>query len=77
MKLKYLQYSVTPEESSLIEEYPRNHTIFTDPQSVHRKGWTAINEIYLAKQNVRLNMTRFRPTLMEALKHLNSEDSYI
>ncbi|KAF3331445.1 EGF domain-specific O-linked [Carex littledalei] len=73
MKLKYLQYFVSPEESSLIDEYPRNHTIFTDPQSVHRKGWDAINEIFLQKQSVRLNITRFRPTLEEALKHLNSE----
>lgn len=74
MKLKYLQYFVSPEESSLIDEYPRNHTIFTDPQSVHRKGWDAINEIFLQKQSVRLNISRFRPTLQEALKHLNAED---
>ncbi|KAJ4794271.1 Glycosyltransferase family 61 protein [Rhynchospora pubera] len=75
MKLKYLQYDITPEESTLIEEYPRNHTVFTDPASIRRQGWNAMKEVFLDKQNVRLNIKRFRPTLKKALKHLNSEDS--
>ncbi|KAJ4818112.1 Glycosyltransferase family 61 protein [Rhynchospora pubera] len=75
MKLKYLQYDITPEESTLIDEYPRNHTVFTDPASIRRQGWNAMKEVFLDKQNVRLNIKRFRPTLKKALKHLNSEDS--
>ncbi|KAJ3700755.1 hypothetical protein LUZ61_004460 [Rhynchospora tenuis] len=75
MKLKYLQYDIMPEESTLIEEYPRNHTVFTDPASIRRQGWNALKEVFLDKQNVRLNMKRFRPTLKKALKHLNSVDS--
>jgi hypothetical protein len=74
MKLKYLQYDITPEESTLIEQYPRNHTVFTDPMSIQRKGWSALKEVFLVKQNVKLNIDRFRPTLKRALEYLNSED---
>jgi hypothetical protein len=75
MKLKYLQYDIVPEESTLIDEYPRNHTVFTDPESIRRQGWIPMKEIFLDKQNVRLNMKRFRPTLKKTLKYLNSVNS--
>lgn len=75
MKLKYLQYDITPEESTLSAQYPRNHTVFTDPMSIQRKGWGSLKEVFLVKQNVRLNIERFRPTLKKALEFLNSEDS--
>ncbi|KAJ4794108.1 Glycosyltransferase family 61 protein [Rhynchospora pubera] len=72
MKLKYLQYEITPEESTLIEQYPKNHTVFTHPASIQQKGWKALKKVFLVKQNVRLNIDRFRPTLQEALEYLNS-----
>jgi hypothetical protein len=75
MKLKYIQYDISPQESTLIEEYPRNHTVFTDPASIRRQGWNQMKVIFLDKQNVRLNLRRFRPTLKKALKHLNSVQS--
>lgn len=77
MKLKYIQYDIVPEESTLIDEYPRNHTVFTNPESIRRQGWNPMKEIFLDKQNVRLNMKRFRPTLKKTLKYLNSVNSKI
>jgi capsular polysaccharide biosynthesis protein len=65
--LKYLQYSISEEESTLTDLYPRDHAVLRDPESIHRKGWQVANEIYLGKQNVRLNFTRFRPVLERAL----------
>ncbi|KAF3328979.1 hypothetical protein FCM35_KLT06057 [Carex littledalei] len=75
MKMKYIQYDIAPEESTLIDEYPRNHTVFTNPESIRRQGWNPMKEIFLDKQNVRLNMKRFRPTLKKTLKYLNSVNS--
>ncbi|XP_078174960.1 beta-1,2-xylosyltransferase XYXT1-like isoform X2 [Carex rostrata] len=77
MKLKYIQYDIAPEESTLIDEYPRNHTVFTNPESIRRQGWNPMKKIFLDKQNVRLNMKRFRPTLKKTLKYLNSVNSKI
>ena len=44
-----------------------------DPDSVHRNSWDQVFELfqlYLAKQNVCINITSFAPTLQEALNHL-------
>lgn len=70
-KLRYLEYSISAEESTLIDLYPKDHPVFTDPMSVHKSGWTAMGEIYLYKQNVRLDMGRFRPVLLKALELLH------
>ncbi|KAJ4765407.1 hypothetical protein LUZ62_075782 [Rhynchospora pubera] len=67
MGLKYLQYSISEEESTLMDLYPINHPVFRDPESIHRQGWQTANGIYLGKQNVRLNFTRFRPILEKTL----------
>ncbi|CAO2180675.1 unnamed protein product [Urochloa humidicola] len=70
MGLRYLEYRITPEESTLIDQYPRDHVIFTDPEGVKSKGWESLKGAYLDKQDVRLNMKRFRPTLKKAIAHL-------
>ena len=49
------------------------HPAVRDPDSVHRSGWGQVFELYLAKQNVRINVTRFAPTLQEALDHLRQQ----
>lgn len=67
MGLKYLQYSISEEESTLTDLYPRDHAVFRDPESIHRQGWQVANGIYLGKQNVKLNFTRFRPILERTL----------
>nr|CAB3472452.1 unnamed protein product [Digitaria exilis] len=70
MGLRYLEYRITPEESTLIDQYPRDHIIFTDPEGVKSKGWDSLKAAYLDKQDVRLDMKRFRPTLKKAISHL-------
>ncbi|KAJ4814872.1 Glycosyltransferase family 61 protein [Rhynchospora pubera] len=67
MGLKYLQYRISEVESTLTDLYPRDHVVFRDPESIQRQGWRTADGIYLRKQNVRLNITRFRPILESAL----------
>ncbi|KAG9449018.1 hypothetical protein H6P81_008983 [Aristolochia fimbriata] len=71
MKLRYLEYKITEKESSLIEQYPLDHPVFRDPIAIHRRGWAAIKSVYLDKQNVKLDVVRFRSVLLEALALLH------
>ena len=74
MKLRYLEYSISVEESTLSESYPRDHPVLTDPlSSVHKFGWDSVKETYLVKQNVKLNLRRFRPVLLKALQLLHEQ----
>ncbi|KAG6468909.1 beta-1,2-xylosyltransferase XYXT1-like [Zingiber officinale] len=68
--LLYLQYGISVDESSLLESYPRDHPVFTDPQSIHHQGWFKMGKIYLQQQNVKLDVDRFRPVLIKAIDHL-------
>ncbi|XP_072965522.1 alpha-1,3-arabinosyltransferase XAT3-like isoform X1 [Typha angustifolia] len=70
MQLRYLQYSINEEESSLIEQYPRDHPVFKDPASIRKQGWLALRSTYLIKQNVCLDVGRFKGVLLQALKFL-------
>ncbi|KAJ4816666.1 hypothetical protein LUZ62_029232 [Rhynchospora pubera] len=70
MKLKYVQYCISEEESTLTDLYRRDHAVFRDPGSFHSQGWGAMSKIYLDQQNVKLNVTRFKPVLTRALELL-------
>lgn len=70
MGLRYIEYGVTAEESSLMNVFGKEHPIIKDPAAVHMSGWGNVAEWYLAKQDVRINVERFRPSLLQALKHL-------
>jgi capsular polysaccharide biosynthesis protein len=70
MGLKYLCYNITVQESSLLEELGPDDPAITDPESVNRKGWLAFYDMYLTRQNVRLDIARFNLTLAEAMVHL-------
>ncbi|XP_060206578.1 alpha-1,3-arabinosyltransferase XAT2-like [Lycium barbarum] len=70
MNIRYLDYKIGGHESSLMEKYPLNHKVFKDPSSFHRKGWDVFRSIYLDKQNVKVDLNRFRSTLLEAKKLL-------
>ncbi|KAL7603487.1 alpha-1,3-arabinosyltransferase XAT2 [Lactuca sativa] len=72
MGLKYLEYKINKMESTLIEKYSLNHQVFMDPISIQKKGWDPYKSIYLDKQNVMLNVTRFKDTLSKALELLHS-----
>lgn len=71
MNLKYLDYQISKNESTLIDQYPLDHLVFTDPYSISKQGWGAFKALYLDKQNVKLNVNRFRPTLVRALELLH------
>ncbi|XP_062202886.1 beta-1,2-xylosyltransferease XAX1-like [Phragmites australis] len=66
MNLNYLEYYISEEESSLVQRYPRDHMVFKDPMAIHGQGWNALAEVVMT-QDVRLNLRRFRPTLLQAL----------
>lgn len=70
MNLKYLQYEILEDESTLTDLYPRDDPIFTDPMSIHKKGWLELDKIYLQQQNVKLDVVRFRSVLEEAMDFL-------
>jgi hypothetical protein len=66
MNLKYLEYYVSKQESSLAQRYPRDHLVFRDPMAIHGQGWNALADIFMA-QDLKLNIRRFRPTLLQVL----------
>jgi protein O-mannose beta-1,4-N-acetylglucosaminyltransferase len=69
MGLRYEEYEVTAQETTLKDKYPRDHYVFKDPMRIHGQGWPAIAEIIM-KQDVMVNMTRFKPFLLKALDEL-------
>lgn len=70
MGLKYLEYKISVEESSLIEQYPLNHQVLMNPHSIGRNGWLVLKSIYMDKQNVTLNLVRFKEILSKSLELL-------
>ncbi|KAH7549373.1 hypothetical protein JRO89_XS13G0021300 [Xanthoceras sorbifolium] len=73
MNLRYLEYKISIKESTLIRQYPVDHEIIRNPLSVSKHGWNSISEIYLKKQNVKLDVLRFRSTLFKALELLHHQ----
>ncbi|KAG6510853.1 alpha-1,3-arabinosyltransferase XAT3-like [Zingiber officinale] len=70
MELHYLEYLIQADESTLSDQYPKDHPVFTDPQSIHRKGWNELSRVYLENQNVKPHLGRLRLTLLQALEFL-------
>ena len=50
----------------MYEDYDKNDPVLRDPRSVVKKGWEFTKKIYLDRQNVRLNLDRFRKQLVRA-----------
>ncbi|KAF9667559.1 hypothetical protein SADUNF_Sadunf15G0035900 [Salix dunnii] len=71
MNIRYLDYKIRVEESTLIHQYPADHVVLRDPSAIWKQGWSAVQSIYLIKQNVTLDVKRFRPTLVKALELLH------
>uniref|UniRef100_A0ACD5ZYA3 Uncharacterized protein n=1 Tax=Avena sativa TaxID=4498 RepID=A0ACD5ZYA3_AVESA len=68
MGLLHVEYSISPEESTLLEKYGRNHTVIKDPEAVRSGGgWDKVGEVYMSEQDIVLNMTRFGPSLLKAI----------
>ncbi|CAD5194885.1 unnamed protein product [Musa acuminata subsp. malaccensis] len=70
MKLNYVQYSIDIEESSLTEQYPRDHPVFKDPFSFHKQGFHVLRSTFMANQNVKLDINKFKSVLWKALEHI-------
>ncbi|PKA55153.1 hypothetical protein AXF42_Ash003790 [Apostasia shenzhenica] len=70
MGIKYLEYEIKEEESSLIKQYPRDHAVFRDPISIHKQGWNSLWSVFLDKQKVKLDLPRFRGLLSEVYRSL-------
>jgi Glycosyltransferase 61 len=66
MKLRYVEYYIDKDETTLREKYSSDHLVFTDPMAIHAQGWGSLAEIIM-KQDVRVNLTRFKPFLLQAL----------
>ncbi|GLJ17437.1 hypothetical protein SUGI_0303450 [Cryptomeria japonica] len=71
--IHYLEYSILPEESSLFDEYPKDHVYLTNPKVVNDKGWDATKEIYLDRQNVKIDLERLKKMLKTAMDLLQSK----
>ncbi|XP_061956412.1 beta-1,2-xylosyltransferase XYXT1-like isoform X2 [Populus nigra] len=71
MNIRYLDYKIRVEESTLIQQYPADHAVLRDPSVIGKQGWLAFQLIYLQKQNVTIDVNRFRPTLVKALELLH------
>uniref|UniRef100_A0A6N2KA87 Glycosyltransferase 61 catalytic domain-containing protein n=1 Tax=Salix viminalis TaxID=40686 RepID=A0A6N2KA87_SALVM len=71
MNIRYLDYKIRVEESSLLQQYPADHVVLRDPSVIGKQGWLAFRSIYLQKQNVTIDVNRFRPTLVKALELLH------
>ncbi|CAD5175738.1 unnamed protein product [Musa acuminata subsp. malaccensis] len=70
MGLNYVQYSISIEESTLSEQYPKDHPAFTDPMSFHKRGFHVVRSTFMKNQNVKLDVSRFRDVLWKALEHM-------
>ncbi|KAM0848973.1 hypothetical protein ACQ4PT_054034 [Festuca glaucescens] len=68
MGLRHVNYSISPEESTLLEKYGWNHTVIKDPEAVRSSGGLEkVGEVYMSEQDIVLNMTRFGPILLKAI----------
>ncbi|KAL6634296.1 hypothetical protein ACP70R_026967 [Stipagrostis hirtigluma subsp. patula] len=70
MGLRHVQYSISPEESTLLQQYGWNHTVIKDPEAIRSSGWEKVGEFYMTKQDIMLNMTRFGPSLLKAIEFI-------
>nr|XP_051226304.1 beta-1,2-xylosyltransferease XAX1-like isoform X3 [Lolium perenne] len=69
MQLRYLEYFVDEEETSLKDKYPRDHVVFKDPKALHTQGWQVLAETIM-KQDVKVNLTRFQLFLLQTIDKL-------
>ncbi|XP_062179161.1 beta-1,2-xylosyltransferase XYXT1-like isoform X2 [Phragmites australis] len=70
MRLRDVEYSIAAEESTLYDKYGKDHPVISDPESIHKQGWQFGMRYYWIEQDIRLNVTRFAPTLQQVLRML-------
>ncbi|KAL7099106.1 hypothetical protein ACP275_09G061500 [Erythranthe tilingii] len=72
MKLRYLEYKVSLNESSLLGTYANDSVVYRDPDGLQKKGFLRFRCVYLDNQDVSLDCGRFRETLLQALEILKN-----
>ncbi|CAA7051354.1 unnamed protein product [Microthlaspi erraticum] len=73
MNLRYLEYKIEAEESTLLRQYGRDHEIVRDPSAVAKRGWEMFKSVYLVQQNVSVDINRFKPVLVKAFELLQRQ----
>ncbi|CAL5052793.1 unnamed protein product [Urochloa decumbens] len=68
MRLRDVEYSIAAEESTLYDKYGKDSPVISDPEAIHKQGWRAGMKYYWIEQDIRLNVTRFTPTLQQVLQ---------
>ncbi|KAF8657014.1 hypothetical protein HU200_060348 [Digitaria exilis] len=71
MGLKYVQYEVGVGESTLKDKFPAGHKIFTEPTSLHKKGFAFIRQVLMDGQDIVVDVGRFREVLLQVLNNLS------
>ncbi|XP_065862682.1 alpha-1,3-arabinosyltransferase XAT3-like [Euphorbia lathyris] len=71
MNIRYLEYKISIDESSLVQQYPSDDVVLRDPYAIQKQGWMVFKSIYFDNQNISLHLNRFRPTLFKALELLH------
>ncbi|KAF8724639.1 hypothetical protein HU200_020910 [Digitaria exilis] len=71
MGLKYVQYEVGVGESTLKDKFPAGHKIFTEPTSLHKKGFAFIRQVLMDGQDIVVDVGRFRDVLLQVLNNLS------
>ncbi|KAL1546668.1 alpha-1,3-arabinosyltransferase XAT2-like isoform X1 [Salvia divinorum] len=67
MGMEYLHYKIEEEESSLVKVFGRNSSVITDTASVSKhNGIMNSRNVFYEQQNVKLNLVRFRETIVKA-----------
>ncbi|XP_039055746.1 alpha-1,3-arabinosyltransferase XAT3-like [Hibiscus syriacus] len=72
MGVRYLEYKIEPEESSLFDLYGKDHPVVRDPESIMSKGYRAFRSVYVDGQDVKINLERFKKTLVETKQILET-----
>jgi len=70
MRLRDVEYSIAATESTLYDKYGKDNPVISDPESIHKQGWQFGMRYYWIEQDIRLNVTRFAPTLHQVLQML-------
>uniref|UniRef100_A0ACD5VB83 Uncharacterized protein n=1 Tax=Avena sativa TaxID=4498 RepID=A0ACD5VB83_AVESA len=77
MGLRYVEYEVDAEETTLKDVYPRDHPVFTDPISVQHQGFSTLFSIFLDGQNVTLHIGRFKGLCIASVFNGRLSESHI
>ncbi|CAL4957787.1 unnamed protein product [Urochloa decumbens] len=70
MGLRYVQYEVGVDESTLKDKFPPGHQIFTNPTGLHKKGFAFIRHTLMDGQDITVDVGRFREVLLQVRNSL-------